>query len=102
METSREAEERKKVMRLSHGMNAFVEGKSRMLMDPTMPKMGLVSRPRASSTGRTDIRSRSLMGRSSKDPVSLAAQRSVGKLTSSITNCKAFLIPYYRPKRSSK
>ncbi|KAK3178063.1 hypothetical protein OEA41_000195 [Lepraria neglecta] len=77
METSREAEERKKVMRLSHGMNAFVKGKSRMLLDPTMPKMGLVSRPRASSPGRTDIRSRSLMGRSSKDPISLAAQRSV-------------------------
>ena len=79
MEMSREAEERKKIMRLSHGMNAFVEGKTRLFVDDLMLSTGLIPKPRAGSDGKTDMRNRSLPGRSSKDPVSLVAQRSIGK-----------------------
>ena len=79
METTSEAEERKKVMRLSHGMNAFVEGKTKLVLDDTMYKLGLVPKSHTGSDPKQDARSRSTMGRSSKDPVSLVTQRSAGK-----------------------
>ena len=40
LEITKEAEERKKVMRLSLGMNAFVEGKSRLVLDSSVHKAG--------------------------------------------------------------
>ena len=76
-------------MRLSYGMNAFVEGKSRMLIDDRIFKLGLAPKPRASSDGRADVRSRSLMGRSGRDSVTLTAQRSVGKQTFSVNHREA-------------
>ena len=42
MEICKEAEELKKVMRLSLGMNAFVEGKSRLVIDDPIHKNGKV------------------------------------------------------------
>ena len=80
METTSEAEERKKVMRLSHGMNAFVEGKTKLLLDDKTHKLGLGPKSRTGSEPQQDIRSRSIAARSSKDPVSLVTQRSAGKL----------------------
>ena len=79
METTSEAEERKKVLRLSHGMNAFVEGKAKLVLDDKLYKLGLVPKSRAGSDPKQDARSRSIVGRSSKDPVSLVTQRSAGK-----------------------
>lgn len=79
METASEAEERKKVLRLSHGMNAFVEGKTKLVLDDKMYKLGLGPKSRTGSDPKQDARSRSLGGRSSKDPVSLVTQRSAGK-----------------------
>lgn len=51
METTMEADERKKVMRLSLGMNAFVEGKSRLVLDDLAHKMGMAPKDRSSSNG---------------------------------------------------
>lgn len=51
MEITMEAEERKKVMRLSLGMNAFVEGKSRLLVDEMTQKTGMASKDRPDSDG---------------------------------------------------
>ena len=79
METTSEAEERKKVLRLSHGMNAFVEGKTKLVLDDTMHKLGLGPNSRTCSDPRQDARSRSIVGRSNKDPVSLVTQRAAGK-----------------------
>lgn len=79
METTSEAEERKKVMRLSHGMNAFVEGKTKLVLDDKTYKSGLVPKSRTGSDHKQDVRSRSIVARSSKDPVSLVTQRSAGK-----------------------
>ena len=79
METTSEAEERKKVLRLSHGMNAFVEGKKDLVLDDMIYKLGLVPKSRTGSDPKQDARSRSIVGRSSKDPVSLVTQRSAGK-----------------------
>ncbi len=79
METTSEAEERKKVMRLSYGMNAFVEGKTKLVLDDTMYKLGLGLNPRTYSDPKQDARSRSIVSRSFKDPVSLVTQRAAGK-----------------------
>ena len=79
METTSEAEERKKVLRLSHGMNAFVEGKKDLVLDDMIYKLGLGPKSRTGSDPKQDARSRSIVGRSSKDPVSLVTQRSAGK-----------------------
>ena len=79
METTSEAEERKKVMRLSHGMNAFVEGKTKLVLDDKTYISGLDPKSRTGSDPKQDARSRSIVARSSKDPVSLVTQRSAGK-----------------------
>ena len=82
MEVTSEAEERKKVMRLSLGMNAFVEGKNRLVLDETSQKMGLAAKSRSNSDQRpAENRSevRHLLSRGSKDPLALAAQRHTGK-----------------------
>lgn len=84
METTSEAEERKKVMRLSLGMNAFVEGKSRL--DPG--ELGqdittILSKSPSnveSSPQKKRSESRSLRGSGSKDPVLLTRQRHTGEL----------------------
>ena len=49
MEITKEADERKKVMRLSLGMNAFVEGKSRLALDDLVHKMGIAPKDRSDS-----------------------------------------------------
>ncbi|CAD6578204.1 MAG: hypothetical protein ASARMPRED_008641 [Alectoria sarmentosa] len=51
MEITMEAEERKKVMRLSLGMNAFVEGKSRLVLDDLTHKTGMAHKDRSHSDG---------------------------------------------------
>ena len=66
MEITKEAEERKKVMRLSLGMNAFVEGRSRLVLDDPTHKQGMAPKDRPNSDGglkkkRTDSGNRSLM-----------------------------------------
>ena len=47
MELIKEADERKKVMRLSLGMNAFVEGKSRLVLDDLTHKLGMAPKDRS-------------------------------------------------------
>ena len=79
METTSEAEERKKVLRLSHGMNAFVEGRTKLVLDDKMYKLTIGPKSRTGSDPKQDTRSRSIVGRSSKDPVSLVTQRATGK-----------------------
>ena len=65
MEITMEAEEGKKVMRFSRAMNAFVEGKSRvMINDDLTQRSGMVSKDRSQSEGgptkkRTDSGSKS-------------------------------------------
>ena len=66
MEITKEAEERKKVMRLSLGMNAFVEGKSRLVLDDLALRMGMARKDRSNGDSglrkkRTDSGSKSLM-----------------------------------------
>lgn len=66
LEITMEAEERKKVMRFSLGMNAFVEGKSRLVLDDLTHKSEMAPRDRSDSDGglakkRTDSGNRSLM-----------------------------------------
>ena len=51
MEISKEAEEHKKVMRFSLGMNAFVEGKSRLVLDDLAHKIGMAPKDRSNSGG---------------------------------------------------
>ncbi len=65
LEITKEADERKKVMRLSLGMNAFVEGKSRLVLDDLTHKMGMAPKDRSNSDGgltkkRTDSGNKSL------------------------------------------
>ena len=65
MEITMEAEERKKVMRLSLGMNAFVEGKSRLVIDDLAHKTEMSPRDRSNGGGgmtkkRADSRNKSL------------------------------------------
>ena len=95
METTSEAEERKKVMRLSQGMNAFVEGKTKLIVDNTTYKLAVAPKSRAGSDGKQDMKGRSLVDRSSRDPVLLAAQRSGGKPSSSCID-EALLISLLR------
>lgn len=89
METVAEAEERKKVMRLSLGMNAFVEGRSRLNTDEAgqdishVLKKSINNVERSPHKTRSDSGSRSVRGSSgagSRDPVLLARQRRSGKL----------------------
>ena len=66
LEITKEAEERKKVVRLSLGMNAFVEGKSRLVLDNLIHKMGMASKDSSNSDGglrkkRSDSGNKSLM-----------------------------------------
>ena len=66
MEINMEAEERKKVMKLSLGMNAFVEGKNKLVPDALTPQPGMASKDRPDSGGgstkrRTDSGDKSLM-----------------------------------------
>lgn len=67
MEITMEADERKKVMRLSLGMNAFVEGKSRLVLnDDLTHKTAMAPKDRSNSDGgltkkRTDSGNKSLM-----------------------------------------
>ncbi|KAF6217895.1 hypothetical protein HO133_006307 [Letharia lupina] len=66
MEITMEADERKKVMRLSLGMNAFVEGKSRLVLDDLTHKMGMAHKDCSNSDGgltkkRTDSGNKPLM-----------------------------------------
>ena len=66
MEVTKEADERNKVMRLSLGMNAFVEGKSRLVLDDLVHKPGTAPKDCSSSgTGirkkRTDSGNKSLL-----------------------------------------
>lgn len=73
MEITMEAEERKKVMRLSLGMNAFVEGKSRLVLDDLTQDTGMASKNRSDSDAgmtkkRTDSGDKSL--RSNNGPLS--------------------------------
>lgn len=51
MEITMEAEERKKVMRLSLGMNAFVEGKSKLVLDDPTHRTGMAPKDRSNSDG---------------------------------------------------
>lgn len=51
IEITMEAEERRKVMRLSLGMNAFVEGKSRLVLDDLTHKTGMSLKDRSHSDG---------------------------------------------------
>ena len=65
MEITKEADERNKVMRLSLGMNAFVEGKSRLVLDDLAHKTGIASKDPSSDSGlrkkRTDSGNKSLI-----------------------------------------
>ena len=66
MEITKEADERNKMMRLSMGMNAFVEGKSRLVLDDLTPKTGMASKDLSSSNSglrkkRTDSGAKSSM-----------------------------------------
>ena len=65
MEITKEANERNKVMRLSLGMNAFVEGKSRLVLDDLAHKTGMASKDPSSDSGlrkkRTDSGNKSLI-----------------------------------------
>lgn len=65
MEINMEAEERKKIMRLSLGMNAFVEGKSRLVLDDLALKTGIFLKERSNGDGgmikkKTDSGNKSL------------------------------------------
>ena len=51
MEITKEAEERKKVVRLALGMNAFVEGKSRLVLDNLIHEMGMAPKDSSNSDG---------------------------------------------------
>ncbi len=67
MEITKEAEERKKVMRLSLGMNAFVEGKTRLVLDDPTHKTDMAPKDRSNRDGglrkkRADSGNKSLMG----------------------------------------
>lgn len=66
MELARESEERKKVMRLSMGMNAFVEGKHRLVFDNDQHRVSAVEYRRWSSVDRH--RKGSGISRTSKTP----------------------------------
>ena len=65
MEITKEADERNKVMRLSLGMNAFVEGKSRLVLDELAYKTGMAFKDPGSDSGlrkkRTDSGNKSLI-----------------------------------------
>lgn len=66
MEITKEAEERKKVMRLSLGMNAFVEGKSRLVLDDLALRMGMAPKDHTKDASglrkkRTDSGNKSLI-----------------------------------------
>lgn len=87
MEKTAEAEERKKVMRLSLGMNAFVEGRSRLDPDEAGQDISHVLKKSTNNIEksphkkRSDSGSRALRGSSgagSRDPVMLARQRRSG------------------------
>ena len=66
MEITKDAEERKKVVRLALGMNAFVEGKSRLVLDNIIHKMGMAPKDSSNSDRglrkkRSDSGNKSLM-----------------------------------------
>lgn len=95
METASEAEERKKVMRLSLGMNAFVEGRSRLDPDEAgqdishILKKSTNNAERSPHKKRADSGSRPLKGSGNRDPVLLAQQRNSGM--TSFWNCTFIL-----------
>lgn len=78
METASEAEERRKVMRFSYGMNAFVEGKTSLAPEDMMTEVGRGTKDRAGSIEKAKARGKTSPSRSAKDPVSLLAQRASG------------------------
>jgi hypothetical protein len=98
METASEAEERRKVMRLSHGMNAFVEGKTSLALEDMNLKIARGTKDRSGSDGKTKARSKSSSVRSTKDPVSLVHQRRPGKKHSDVYKSH-ILISLRRSKR---
>lgn len=78
METASEAEERRKVMRFSHGMNAFVEGKTNFTPEDTMLKINRGTKDRTGSDEKFEASRKVSSSRSAKDPVSLVSQRASG------------------------
>jgi len=82
METVSDAEERRKVMRLSHGMNAFVEGKTTLAVEDMTHKIDRGTKIRAGSDDKAKPRSESSSSRNIKDSVSLVTQRNLGSNTS--------------------
>jgi len=90
MEKASEAEERKKVMRLSLGLNAFVEGRSRLNPDEAGQDISHVLKQspndieRSPHKKRSGSGSRPLMGSGGafdRDPVSLAQRRRSGRVS---------------------
>jgi len=84
MELASEAHERKKVMRLSMGMNAFVEGKSRLSAERMGQEFNPIAQPNNQGTGnpspkkRSESSSRLLKGSPTKDPLLAGRQRRTG------------------------
>ena len=87
LEMANEARERKKVMRLSLGMNAFVEGKSRLSPEEMGQDTSLNSKPNTNNVRslsprkRPDSRSRSLKDSSSIEQIHLTKQHRACELT---------------------
>lgn len=87
MEMASEAEERRKVMRLSLGMNAFVEGRSRLDLDEAGQDINHGLKKTINNTERSPHKKRSASGSrsmrgsagaGSRDPVLLARERRSG------------------------
>lgn len=67
MEVFREAEERKKVMRMSRGLNAFVEGKSALSPYDSALRSSILNRPNGAQSGQAEAQDCLTMAAQSKN-----------------------------------